>query len=174
MHALAQALTLCHEDIRRWFLYHQECLLLRQDVYSAQCFQAFSLYLTEHMQYEDTVLFPAFLRAEHSLQWAINVYQKEHDKLRKMLHENQIMLDEYLAMQGRVKRLALLELLNKQRTFAHVMEHHEQREEQDLFLKLDEVTLDDALRQWHQLEQKLKMQTQTLAKEVDAYLWEKS
>ncbi|SRR5690554_2282225 len=167
---LAQQLTKSHRDLRRWFLFHQECLLLGQDNFAQQCFAAFADYLSTHMQFEDSVVFP--LVQEHAIatQWPMLVYSKEHEKIYTLLDKNTALLDDYTRMRGREKRIALLELLEKQRSFSHVMEHHEEREEQDMFVLLNAAKTASLSQQWHAIEHALNEKHRAFDKQIDSYL----
>lgn len=81
----------------------------------------------------------------------MGVYRKEHDKIERLLVNVEEQLKQYLLETGRKKRLHLLELLEKQSTLRHMLEHHEQREEQDIFLHLT----DDVLAPWQVIQQSL-------------------
>jgi hypothetical protein len=125
-----------HKDLHQWFLLHQECLLLQQDEQAQQAFAAFEHYLMTHITFENDHVLSALQNAHGNLRWNITVYEKEHEKLLVMLGALKNLLASYYLLKGREKRLALLEVLDKQQSFYHVMEHHEEREEQDLFMHL--------------------------------------
>lgn len=132
-HQLRFQLEESHKDLKQWFLMHQECLLLGDDHHAALAFDGFQAYLLAHLRFENNNLLSQDV---HDLRWAVKVYRKEHDKLEQMLEKSVSLLRGYYLLEGRRKRVALLEVLDFQRSFLHVMEHHEEREEQDLFLKL--------------------------------------
>ena len=67
----------------------------------------------------------------NELNWPVKVYRKEHDKIIDLMQKLQSLCHRYFESQGREKRLMCLELIEKQVTLRHVVEHHEQREEQD-------------------------------------------
>lgn len=131
----AQGLANSHKELRRLFLLVQESLLLSQDDQALTLFRAFSDYLSAHLRFEDEHLFPLVDQA--LLRWQLVVYQKEHQKIMQLLQQIDALLSSYVTLQGREKRLALLELLEQQSRFVHVLEHHEQREESDVFLQVD-------------------------------------
>lgn len=167
---LAQLLTKSHRDLRRWFLFHQECLLLGQDHLAEQCFVAFADYLKAHLQFEDNNLFPLLEKQGLNSRWPLLVYSKEHEKIIALLNKNRDLLADYTKMQGREKRLALLTLLDNQRSFNNVMEHHEEREEMDLFLLLNGFDTAALSLQWQQIEQALEQQYKNIDQRIDAYL----
>ncbi len=143
--ALREALEASHADLNQWFIMHQECLLLANDLLANIAFSRFSQILQWHIDFENNYL----LFGELSGRWTSKIYLKEHEKLLSMLHQCQQRLASYCQLSGRYKRLALLELLEEQSRFLHVMSHHEQREEQDLFLHLTDNN--EALIQWHSI-----------------------
>lgn len=132
MMPLREQLEESHKDLHQWFLFHQECLLLQHDTLAQQSFHAFADYLGQHIHFENQHILKQDIAAD-DLRWSVKVYQKEHDKLVSMLARLSQMLDGYYQMQGRRKRLALLEVINYEQSLLHVMEHHEEREEMDLF-----------------------------------------
>lgn len=151
-----------HKDLTQWFLLHQECLLLRDDESSKKAFNVFSDYLNRHIQFENEVVLVSMQSVEDSLRWKVHLYKKEHDKIEKLLVKLEEKLSQYYQLQGRRKRLALLEVLDDEQSFKHVMEHHEQREEDDLFLHLDSVLKEDATEQWLEVNLKLEIQYKDL------------
>ncbi|NRB42425.1 MAG: hypothetical protein HRU20_28810 [Pseudomonadales bacterium] len=150
LNPLRLALEESHKDLMQWFLMHQECLLLGDDSQAQTAFLAFSDFLQTHLQFENSYV----LKTAEDLRWPLKVYQKEHDKLLLMLNKIARLLNAYYPLQGRKKRLALLEVLGYQGSFLHVMEHHEEREEQDLFLQLDDDPA--AFKAWQDCEMQLQ------------------
>lgn len=149
MNDLQIALIESHKDLKQWFLMHQECLLLGDDSCAADAFNGFYTYLREHLQFENTHL----LLGDKPLRWSLKVYKKEHDKLLLMAEKADKQLTSFYGMSGRKKRLALLVVLERQSTFMHVLEHHEEREEQDLFLHIPDDS--ELFQQWQIVECKL-------------------
>lgn len=139
MSRLRHLLEESHKDLHQWFLLHQECLLLQRDDEALQAFSAFSVFLREHLNFENTWLLPAMQVMQVELRWPLTVYEKEHEKLLHKLERQNNALAQYLEMQGRRRRLALLSLLDLEQSLYHVMEHHEQREEKDLFNHLQQL-----------------------------------
>lgn len=136
MMPLNTALAENHKDLYQWFLLHQECLLLSEDDLAQQAFAAFSDLLQQHIHFENTYVLAELTQLNAALRWPQSVYLKEHEKILKLLAAVNESLQRYSASQGRVKRLCLLELLEQQQTLRNVLEHHEEREEQDLLLAL--------------------------------------
>lgn len=161
-----------HRDLTQWFLLHQECLLFGDDTSAHQAFVAFTDYLMQHMQFENEVVLTAMQAVESDLHWKLSLYHKEHLKIEQLLAKLQKKLQGYYALQGRVKRLALLEVLDDEQTFKHVMEHHEQREEKDLFLYLSEVLSEKKTDRWRKIEAGLESQYSNLKQSLKQMLEE--
>lgn len=139
MTKLAIILEESHKDLYQWFLMHQECLLLQHDEHASACWQAFIACLRHHLEFENQYLLVDGVVDTSTLRWGLIIYQKEHDKVLQKLNELTELFEYYLKQQGRVKRITVLELMEKQVTFRHLLEHHETREEEDLFKQLPEV-----------------------------------
>lgn len=155
MQRLRNLLEESHKDLKQWFLFHQECLLLAEDEWALKAFSIFSDYLLKHLAFENAFLLSSSVQ---NLRWPVNVYQKEHDKLLLMQAKSEVLLNRLVLLDGRRRRLFLLELLDQQQSFMHVMEHHEEREEQDLFLHIQESS--SALEQWIQIDNALTQEHQ--------------
>lgn len=167
---LQQVLTDNHSDIRQWHLLHQECLLLGLDQQAQQSFSAFIAVLRLHIQFENEhLLYQPEAVDSDSLRFALVVYQKEHDKILQLLQQLETDVAQYLQAKGRVKRMLLLDLLEKHFRLAGVLEHHEQREEEDLFLQINHLPLQKLWQQTYApleakllpFKQQLKAQLQT-------------
>lgn len=165
---LRNCLEESHKDLHQWFLLHQECLLLHHDNYARDAMGVFSAYLNKHIEFENTFVLPV-IGFTDQLRWSVTVYEKEHGKLIRMLDGIQQMLVSYAVLQGREKRLALLELLEKEQSFYHLLEHHEQREEQDLFDHLQQLE-PSAHEQWMQVEEALCQSFTALKQSIKQYL----
>lgn len=165
---LSAALEDNHKDLYQWFLLHQECLLIADDEKAKQAFSAFSDVLKQHIQFENEYLLSDVASTDFSqLRWQPNVYLKEHDKVLDLLAKAQLMLNQYFEAKGRMKRLLLLELLEREGRMRHVIEHHEQREEQDLFLHIA-----DQHEQWFKFYEPLRLQHEPLRQTLKALLQE--
>lgn len=172
MVGLIDSLEISHRKLRQLFLMQQECLLLAEDEKAWQLMTVFADYLKAHLLFEEQHLFSLFSDStKQVLRWQPLVYQKEHEKLLQLLAKNIAMLQSYSKLVGREKRLALLELLAKQNQFEHVLEHHEQREESDLFPALTELQTTEQLNQhWLAIEQDCLASHQIMIKQISQEL----
>lgn len=165
MPSLADLLEQSHKKLRQLFVMQQECLLLAEDHWAVLLMSAFADYLRAHLLFENEKVFTLFVgREAGALRWQVLVYQKEHEKLLQLVNKNQQFLLSYVQLKGREKRLALLELLAMQNQLEHVLEHHEQREESDMFQVLSAQNtehLEHLAEQWQAKEQQCLSPYQT-------------
>lgn len=156
MPSLQDDLHESHRDLRQWLLFHQECLLLGDADKALLAWQAFSRILGMHIDFENRYLLQPEVEGRQALRWPVNVYRKEHDKLLAMQVDINTRLSQYAGFDGRYRRLALLELLDVELRFVHVLEHHEQREEDDLLTSLAAMPEAENLsRQWRAINNEL-------------------
>ena len=173
MASILELLEEGHKDLHQWFTFHLECLLVQQDELADQAWQTFTGYLQKHLNFESTEFLQNAWLADLELQWPVIVYQKEHEKLEQLLKKQGIRLESYYQLAGRKKRLALLEVVDKALTLQHVMEHHEQREEQDLLIQLeglDKEKKETIQQQWLQLNSALEQENIVLKQQLNEML----
>lgn len=130
MNDLRKLLEESHKDLHQWFLFYQECVLIDEAQYANRCLVIFKKILLFHLQFEEQYLLNEHLQ---QLKWPVKVYRLEHKKLSSKLDSLFDLTKTYFNLSGRKKRLALLTLIEYQLQFYRLMEHHEQREEKDLF-----------------------------------------
>lgn len=123
-----------HASIDEVFLLHQEALLEQQFPLAKQLLHWFTELLDQHIELEDGLLFPAHQGLSEEVRWQTSLYSHEHQKLRQLLLELTL---RFNALHAAPSRRGLLALLDYQRTFKNVLEHHEEREEIALLVELD-------------------------------------
>jgi hemerythrin-like domain-containing protein len=126
-----------HRLLAQLLTMHQEALLIDDMVLALNVFDLFTEALQRHLDVENHLLLPLHRTLVQEYRWSSMVYEKEHDKLLQMAARIRRELAGLGALQGRARRLAVLEQLDYQRSFKSVMEHHEEREEQALLPELD-------------------------------------
>jgi len=136
-----------HRLLAQLLTMHQEALLIDDMVLALNVFDLFADALQRHLGVENNLLLPLHRTLVKAHRWQQLVYEKEHDKLLQMAARIRRELALLAAMQGRVRRLALLEVLDYQRSFKSVMEHHEEREEQALLPELDTCAYSEIFQQ---------------------------
>lgn len=132
-----------HGRLAEVFALHQELLLCAQFEAAELSFESFVSFLNLHMEHEERVLFIAHdTLAEHGepLRWPAKIYRAEHDKLRAMINRQRQQIKQLLAMSeasASELRRQIITVIEYQRVFKNVLEHHEEREEMALLLELD-------------------------------------
>ncbi len=133
-----------HEDMTEYLLAHQEALVLQRET-ALSSFENFCALLELHIHHEDHILLPIFHRAE-THRWPHKLYDGEHRKLE--LHMSRCR--EALAKLGKptpAKAREIIALIDTEGVLKRLLEHHDERERQDLFPVLDEVTSSEERRQ---------------------------
>lgn len=129
-----------HLELRELFMQHQEALLqghfdaaITHLTHYDTCHQA-------HATLEERYLFPEFARIDRQTKWDVSLYEKEHEKI-AVLFENISDDLNWLSEQqlsDSQKRRNIIALLDKERTFKGLTEHHEEREEDAMLRELNE------------------------------------
>ena len=133
--SLSQCVSYYHRQIDELFLLHQEAVIAQELSLAEQALRIFSKFLKSHIELEDQLLLPAHESLGAEKCWRTLIYQEEHKKLLSLL-------DNILDMMNRPPqpedmRRWVIELIDYERTFKNVMEHHEEREEKGLLVELD-------------------------------------
>ncbi len=150
----------CHTFMDECFLLHQEALIAARPRLALRLLVLFWRALRLHIEQEEQVLLPAVGAAAERLRWPPRLYHGEHRKLESLLRA---IGRELWARRGGMSRREVIELIEREKTFKHVTEHHNLREEQDLFPLADD-TLDAAARRT--LTTRLQAQWQALCDEL--------
>lgn len=139
-----------HETIDALFVLHQECLLEHAIPQAKLVLTHFEEALHAHLDAENRWLIPCYESLQGNKRWPASLYRKEHDKLLQMLEKVHLYLDLVAGKTSRHYRLAMLDLLDYERSFRHVLEHHEEREELAMLKDLDERLAAEGLRELHE------------------------
>ena len=129
-----------HRELRELFLQHQEALLQARFEAAASALQSFHARLSAHMALEEQYLFPAFAGIERKSRWDAGLYLLEHEKIRQLYGNIAGELQRLAGDPGKdsMQRRNIITLLDKEKTFKGLLEHHEDREEEALLRELDE------------------------------------
>lgn len=128
-----------HLDLRELFMQHQETLLLARLDEALTGLVRFESCLSAHMALEEKYLFPAFTGIERKSRWAVGLYEKEHEKVKQLyetLADDLNWLSEQ-TLNDSAQRRNVIALLDKEKTFKGLLEHHEDREEKAMLVELD-------------------------------------
>lgn len=135
--AQVEAIALEHAAVDRLLAAHLDAVMACDFAAALRAFDAFADALRAHLASEERLLLPR-LDAVAAPHWASRVYQLEHDRIRLLLNHQRTRLVHAAApvadaAAGRARALALIDAIHPLR---HLLEHHQQREEQALFPEL--------------------------------------
>ena len=137
-----------HIDLRELFARHQEALIQAEFEEARRWLQHFADFQRSHMQIEEQYLFPLFEKIERQSQWDVSLYEKEHQKIEKLMQDtindlNWLMEQE---LTDSDLRRNIIALIDKQKTLKGLNEHHEDREETAMLKELEDQMEEQALR----------------------------
>ena len=119
-----------------------------QDYDLAMAFwQLFKTAITAHVEVENELLFKAFAEHVKEPRWPAMLYEKEHEKIVAMMAKAEGLLAQLqnTDRDASQRRRQILAVLEYQRSFKNVIEHHEEREEIALLQELEQFAPQDLL-----------------------------
>ena len=131
-----------HTRLDEHFAWHQELLLDRRLSEARQSFGAYVELLELHMRHEELLLLPIYARAEPPARFPLVLFTGQHQRMRELLQGAAARLDQ-LSGEGSALARAVIELLDHERTYKHLGEHHDGAERQALFPTLDRLATPD-------------------------------
>ena len=140
--SLKHVIGLCHVELDRLFLAHQEQLLTGDLLSADAALQRYRLAHDLHKRFEDEHLIGPLEDLEDPGPWPAALYGKEHDKIDTQLARIVGQLGALIEQDtgGTALRLELIALLDREKTFKGLCEHHQEREEAGLLPVLDAQT----------------------------------
>lgn len=133
-----------HRELNACFLRHQEALVLRDGPAALAALREFSAALDTHMRAEDEVLLPLYEQVGGSVEGGRpEQFAAEHRKIAADVQRIVAKL-ERLAAQANIAPTEVIDLLDEECRFKHLMDHHERREEKFLFPRLDALLSPEA------------------------------
>lgn len=165
-----------HRHMNELILLHQEALLLQQTDLAERFLALFRAMISAHIDAENTWLLPR-LDALAQARWPALLYRKEHDKILDMLTNVDAKMRLLEGKTAQDYRRTVLALLDYERAFKNVIEHHEEREEVAMLRELDQhvdgaevqqlvVTLEQA---WQPLLQTQEAELPALVSELHTF-----
>lgn len=134
-------LLITHDELTELLLNHQEALLDRDIAEAARRLDAFETLLRPHMRYEDQVLLPVYKRAGRVPGGPEELFTGEHRKLLEFIARIRELLNlAAAAPAGRARNHAVAAIFDEEASFKNLLSHHDARERNILYPKLDEVT----------------------------------
>ena len=138
-----------HLDLRELFMQQQEFLLQGQLDEALTCLNSFNLCHQAHARLEERYLFPEFAKIERQSRWDVDLYEKEHEKIASLsetISNDLYWLSEQQLTKSQLRR-NIIALLDKEKTFKGLTEHHEEREEEAMLKELDEKLNSEHIKQ---------------------------
>ncbi len=137
---LTVLISQCHQTLNEIFLRHQEAVLLTRLDDAMALFGSFKQLHQLHLDFEDQVLLPKLSTLDNPGRWPESLYKSEHAKIQQLVNrvENSLRPLRTARLQDRASRRAIIAILDQQKTFKGVCEHHQEREEMALLPALDE------------------------------------
>ena len=161
------ALLIVHEETDELFLRHQELLLERQLPAASAALRVYRELLELHMRHEEELLLPLYARSQPSPRWPFILYSGQHQRMRELLSA----ASEQLARLDvdSVRSRDIIALLDQERTYKHLVEHHDGAEREGLFPALERALSDEqhleitgrCLREWRRLQEQLAADAET-------------
>lgn len=133
--SLLQCVSYYHRQLDELLMLHQEAVIVQNMALAKRALKIFNKLLKTHIDLEDELLIPAHETLQAEKQWRTLIYSEEHKKLLDLLANTQELINKPPA-QDELRRW-IIEVIDYERTFKNVMEHHEEREEKGLLLELD-------------------------------------
>ncbi len=130
-----------HRDLEELFLLHQEALVERDLARALELFARYRSAVQKHAEDEERELLPIYASVPRERRQAAEVFVQEHRRLHELLDR----LEDLLASSvGRpLDTRTVLHLVEREATYKHLFEHHDQRERTQLFPALDQLVPED-------------------------------
>jgi hypothetical protein len=137
--SVAEQIASCHQQLDEIFLLHQEALMQGHLQDASSILNAYNACHTVHMQFEDEVLLPKYASLEQQGKWDATLYQQEHHKIHGLyekIEQGLLWLREQSLNSSQLRR-NIISLLDREKSFKGLCEHHQEREESSLLIELD-------------------------------------
>jgi len=124
-----------HRDLEELFLSHQEALVERDAPRALELFRRYRSAVQKHAEDEERELLPIYASVPRERRQAAEVFVQEHQRLHELLERIDALL---VSSTGRpLDTRTVLHLVEREATYKHLFEHHDQRERTQLFPALD-------------------------------------
>ncbi|MFZ5896946.1 MAG: hemerythrin domain-containing protein [Myxococcota bacterium] len=160
-----------HERLERHFAQHQELLLNRELDQARLVLVGYTRLIQLHMQHEEERLLPIYLRVEPPRRFPPQLFTGQHQRMRELLEGVNARLSALPRERDRLQARAIIELLDYERTYKHLVEHHDGAEQQAFFPALDRLAsaaeqssiAEECLHEWNRLESELALMSVSTA-----------
>ncbi len=140
--SLKMVIARCHRQLSNLFFRHQEAILVDDLPRAIESLENFTEAHDLHKDFEDQQLIPQLAKLDDPGGWPASLYGQEHDKIEALLSRLRTHLVRLNAqgLTGTERRAALIELLDREKSFKGLCEHHQEREETGMLPALDKYT----------------------------------
>ncbi|MBQ14654.1 MAG: hypothetical protein CMQ17_09685 [Gammaproteobacteria bacterium] len=139
---LTEVIAQCHQELDELFLQHQEAILVEKFNAATQLLGCFKELHELHRGFEDKQLIPTLDGLVNQRLWPASLYTNEHAKIQELLHktEKNLLSLSKSQLSNQDLRREIIVLLDMEKTFKGLCEHHQEREEKGMLPELDEQT----------------------------------
>ena len=137
--SLVQQFKTCHLQLDELFLLQQEALLQAKLDNGLLILRSYKTCHDLHMRFEDDNLIPKYAGLPEQGRWDATLYQQEHQKVLELYEKIERGLNWLIQQDLDPSQLRrnIIKLLDRQKSFKGLCEHHQEREESSLFVELD-------------------------------------
>jgi len=140
--SLKDVIARCHRELNQLFFAHQEAVLSGEFPRAIESLQQFARAHHLHKDFEDNHLLPRLIDLDDPGAWPPSLYSFEHNKIDDLLarlEENLVRLSAR-ELTGSALRFEIIGLLDQEKSFKGLCEHHQEREEAGMLAMLDRQT----------------------------------
>lgn len=131
-----------HETLDQLFDRHMEALLLLELSRASYLLHRYETELVAHIEAEERVILPVYGARTGAIPGgSVEIFKAEHQKIRSMLAG---FTESIKTLEAQPRDV--LGLLDKEFTFKHLMDHHDRREANLLYLSMDRITSEEERR----------------------------
>ncbi len=140
--SLKTIIAQCHRELNQLFFLHQEVVLIGELPRAIEALDRFAVAHTLHKNFEDTHLLTRLAELDDPGDWPASLYTHEHNKIDDLLTrlEKELARFSKQELAGTALRSAIIELIDREKSFKGVFEHHQEREEAGMLPALDRHT----------------------------------
>ncbi len=157
--SLKAIISQCHQELNQLFFLHQEAVLIGELPRAIETLHQFTKAHKLHKTFEDDHLLTRLAELADPGDWPPSLYRHEHNKIDDMLSrvEESVVRISASSQTGTALRIEIIELLDREKSFKGVCEHHQEREEAGMLPALDKQTesawraaiIEPFLKAWH-------------------------
>lgn len=140
--SLKSVIARCHRDLNTLFFLHQEAVLIGEMSAAIDSLQRFAEAHKLHKEFEDEHLLKRLAEIDDPGDWPTSLYKHEHSKIDDTLKrvEENIRRLQARKLNGTALNFGIIEILDREKSFKGLCEHHQEREEAGMLPALDRYT----------------------------------